>query len=95
MFTYFVSETKRTRHGNFLWSAQLALFVLFVESTLFVIETARSKRIDSARDKHDALRGTLCGTALAFHFVFGVIYCVHLISTRGGSSWLTSSWWYH
>ena len=93
--TYFVAETKRTRHGNFLWSAQLALFVLFVESAIFCIERARVKKPDATYETIKSRRTLACAMAFAAHVIFGLIYDVHLVSTHGDSSWLTASWWYH
>ena len=44
-FTYLVAEKKRVLDGNFTWGAQVALFVLFVESVALVV---RSTPVNSA-----------------------------------------------
>ena len=76
--TYLIKESQRTAHGNFLWSAQLSLFVLFVESLLGVIAVVRSRGM---RDRLVATRLGLCAAVLAAHLWFGVAYDVHLLRT--------------
>ena len=95
LFTYLIAETKRTRHGNFLWSAQLALFVLFVESTLFAIARIRAGRSLPRPKQTIDWRSALCMFTFSLHVISGVLYCVHLMSGHGANSWLTASWWYH
>ncbi len=95
LFTYLIAETKRTRHGNFLWSAQLALFVLFVESTLFAIARIRASRSLPRPKQTIDWRSALCMFTFSLHVIFGILYCVHLMSSHGENSWLTASWWYH
>ena len=95
VYTYFVAETQRVAHGNFLWGAQLALLILFVESTLFIVEKARSATVDAAEKNRDRRRATACLIIFALHVLFGVIYCTHLASNRRGTNWLTGNAWYH
>jgi hypothetical protein len=83
-FTYLLAETQRTAHGNFLWSAQLALFVLFVESALCAIEAARASWPRADRRRRTVVLAAACAGMLALHAGFGIGYYAHLISTPSG-----------
>ena len=80
-FTYLLAETKRTAHGNFLWSAQLALFVLLVESTLCVIESVRIRWPQADCRRRTTILAAVCAGVLAMHVGFGIWYYAHLVST--------------
>lgn len=57
----------RRRHGNFVWTGQLAVFILFVESLLYLL----GQRFQDTR---------LPWLALAIHFLFGVAwYAIHVL----------------
>jgi hypothetical protein len=79
--TYFIAESRRTAHGNFLWSAQLGLFVLFVESTLCVIASARERWPRNQERVSTITRVGVCALAFALHLGFGLMYYVHLLTT--------------
>lgn len=95
LFTYLVAETRRTRHGNFLWGAQLSLFVLFVESVTFMLGRMRSESNGAFKWFNASDRAKVCAAILIVHAGFGAAYCVHLVSSKGATSWLTAGWWYH
>ena len=77
---YFLAETgRRALEGNFWWSAQIGLFVLFVVSTLFWL----------IYFKHQPRwRGWLCLGILALHLVSGVI-----VYAAQFQSVLVWDWW--
>jgi hypothetical protein len=80
-FTYLLAESRRTAHGNFLWSAQLALFVLFVESTLCLLECARGRWAQpNHRLRTTALVG-MCAGIFGMHLWFGIAYCAKMFLT--------------
>jgi hypothetical protein len=77
---YFLAETgRRALEGNFWWSAQIGLFVLFVVSTLFWLIYARQQ---------PRWRGWLCLGLLALHIVSGVI--VYAAQFQSVLAW---DWW--
>jgi uncharacterized membrane protein len=72
-YTYFLAEgPPRTLDGNFLWSSEIALLVLFCVSTLFLLERARLPR------------RKVVGSGLAWlsHVAFGVMYYWHVLVTQ-------------
>ena len=77
---YFLAETGRQAlEGNFWWSAQIGLFLLFVVSTLFWLIYFRHQ---------PRWRGWLCLAILALHIISGVIvYAAQFQST------LVWDWW--
>jgi len=77
---YFLAETGRQAlEGNFWWSAQIGLFVLFVVSALFWLIYFRGQ---------PRWRGWLCLGVLALHVLSGVIvYAAQFQST------LVWDWW--
>lgn len=79
-FTYLLAESgERLAHGNFGWSGEIALFVLFVASTLLVLRIATRPAGRGVRP-----RLALCGLAFAVHLVSGVLwYGVHLHLLQG------------
>jgi hypothetical protein len=65
LFTYFFAETgQRFYDGNFGWSGEIALVVLFITSTLFYVEAP----------KGDRYRDILLRTVWAGHVLFGIAY---------------------
>jgi len=66
-FTYFIAESgTRFKDGNFTWSGEIALFMLFAISTLFFIQVKKSSRISR-----------LASQAIwIFHVAAGLIYYV-------------------
>lgn len=78
-FTYLVAESRRTAHGNFLWSAQLALFVLFVESILLLFRSGRGPRVDGRSPQRWWI--WLCSAIFLLHVGFGAAYYAHLLNS--------------
>ena len=65
VFTYFIAESGEFfSSGNFAWTAEICLFILFCTSTLFFIEQLRSNR----------LKGWLLKFIWILHVISGVIY---------------------
>jgi len=81
-YSYFMAEAERTSHGNFIWSGQIALFVLFVQSFLFLVrETAFFDKTTSWRELLAADRRlTWCLAMYALHLSSGLYYYVHLLT---------------
>ena len=72
-YSYFLAEgPPRTLDGNFIWSAKIALLVLFCVTTLFLLE-----RIKTIRWK-----AILCGVVWGLHVAFGLIYYHHIFITQ-------------
>ncbi len=66
-YTYLLAETgSRIYHGNFGWSGEIALFILFAASTLFFLERT------PAQNKTNFFKPLLIVWGL--HVVFGAIY---------------------
>jgi hypothetical protein len=64
-YTYLLAETgKRLPHGNFGWSAEIALFLLFVASMVFLLEAPAASRWKAV-----AIR-----LAFGLHVAFGIAY---------------------
>ncbi len=73
-FTYFLSESgDRMLHGNFVWSAQIALFVLFITSVHFLIQQHDYLTIAPKRFFHDK-RYTVCVLLFGLHTISGIVY---------------------
>jgi hypothetical protein len=69
--SYLVAEKgPRAAHGNFLWSGQAALFLLFVASALVLLEEARRQPKLNARL-------AVCLTVFGLHLVSGVLFLLH------------------
>ena len=67
-YTYFIAESgPRFTDGNFTWSGEIALFVLFAISTLFFIKVPKSPDFSKIAGE----------TFWALHVVAGVIYYVY------------------
>jgi len=90
-YTYLLAEAGRVGHGNFIWSGQIGLFVLFVQSMIFLVrETAifapSSLRSFFAADRRSMAsdrRLMWCFLAFGAHFASGVYYYVHLMRLEG------------
>jgi hypothetical protein len=68
-YTYLLREPRDWLSGNFLWSGQISLFILFVAATLFFIrQNIHVKRFD--------WKFALCGAAFALHIVSGVFWYI-------------------
>jgi hypothetical protein len=90
-FTYLLMEESRASAGNFAWSGQICLFLLFVESTFFLLgrmsppgENNREK--DAGKDgKNNFLRRnsplTVCLVFYAMHVLSGMNYMIHMLIT--------------
>ena len=69
VLTYFFTETgSRQYDGNFFWSGQIGLFILFFSSTMFMIEQylQSSKRL--------CLRFILLGLVFSLHLLSGLFF---------------------
>lgn len=74
-FTYFLAESgKRFLDGNFAWSGEIAMIVLFCACTLFFIEN-----LPEISSRFQRLTVTL---VWAMHAVFGVIYYFYCLLGR-------------
>lgn len=68
-FTYFLAESGiRFGHGNFTWSGEITLFILFIISTLFLIEAGGASRIKQITAQ----------LMWSLHIIFGIIYFLHV-----------------
>jgi len=69
---YLVAENgERRYHGNFTWSAQVALLVLFVQSTLFLAAAHRKASAATARAR---ARRALCWGVFGLHAASGLLW---------------------
>lgn len=76
-YTYFLSESQNYASGNFTWSGQITLFILFVATTMFLIRHNR----DFLSQKRLNLRLGLSLIFLLLHLLGGVaLYLAHLNS---------------
>lgn len=74
-YTYLLIEPRDWPSGNFLWSGQISLFILFVMSTLFFIRQNIPVRwLDR--------KFIVCGAAFALHVISGV-YWYSIQATQG------------
>lgn len=70
LYTYLLAESgPRMVHGNFTWSAQIGLFILFAASAKFL-----SKRISLAKKASLDWKAILCISILTMHFAFGLFF---------------------
>ena len=65
---YLLAESQRPGAGNFLWSGQLAVFVLFAASTVAVLRDAATAGAGGCRLR----RFALCGSVFLWHVASGV-----------------------
>ena len=73
-FGYLLAEGGRAGDGNFLWSGQLAAFVLFVATTVAVLRAAATGGAGASR----LCRFALCGGVFLWHVTSGI---QHLYAT--------------
>ncbi|MBI1277892.1 MAG: hypothetical protein GC179_07170 [Anaerolineaceae bacterium] len=82
-YTYFLSETQNYSSGNFTWSGQITLFVLFAASIMFLIRQNRD--VLSQRRLDWRLAASL--VLLSLHLLGGIaLYLAHL--NPNWRSWL-------
>ena len=67
---YLLAESTRADHGNFLWSGQLAAFVLFAASAVAVLRAAATGGAGASR----LGRFALCGSVFLWHVTSGILY---------------------
>ena len=65
---YLLAESQRPGAGNFLWSGQLAVFVLFAASTVAVLRDAATVGAGGRRLR----RFVLCGSVFLWHVASGI-----------------------
>ncbi len=76
-FTYFVAESgPRFNDGNFTWSGEIALFVLFVVSTLFFIKVPKLSRLPKIAGKTFWLLHVAAGVIYYVYFTLHMLYIV-------------------
>lgn len=83
-YAYLLNETAYPTHGNFFWSAQSGLFILFVVSAAFLLGQIRDnlrtvKKID--------YRGVVCMTLFILHVLCGIVWYLAELTTN------TPVWW--
>ena len=61
---------EQMKYGNFCWSAQLALLILFVESVVFLMGQVGHRG-----------RWYVCGALLAGHVAAGIAYYTHVLTS--------------
>jgi hypothetical protein len=80
IYVYFFVETRAWQDGNFGWSGEITLLILFISTTLFLIRQYFA-------DRRWTPKLIVCALALGLHFISGVIfYAIHL-----GNAW--NSWY--
>jgi hypothetical protein len=65
-YTYFLAETREPFAGNFAWTGQIATYLLFVSSTLFV-----------CRHWDRRLPSLICATAFILHAASGAMFFLY------------------
>ena len=65
---YLLAEGHRAAAGNFLWSGQLAAFVLFAASAMAMLQTAATSGVSASR----LGRFALCGSVFLWHVASGI-----------------------
>jgi hypothetical protein len=74
MYFYLLAESgERLAHGNFAWSGQITLFILFVVSTVFFLQQLRLHFF--------SLTAKICAVVWVAHLVSGIYwYHVHIVA---------------
>jgi hypothetical protein len=67
-YAYLLSETIRWAHANFVWSAYMSLFVLFVATVTFWL-----RQVLEAPRVWQWMRELVCFGTLAAHIISGVL----------------------
>lgn len=71
-YTYFLAESgERFNHGNFTWSGEIAMIVMFCVSTIFFLE----------RIKNNRWKTILVGLVWGLQVLFGIGYYLHIMQT--------------
>jgi len=78
--TYFLAEGRYPLSGNFVWSGQITLFLLFVMAAVFFVEQVVQPSRATWRAMVIDRRSTICTLALALHVVAGLYHMVHPLS---------------
>lgn len=74
-YTYFLTEGQNYTSGNFTWSGQITLFILFVATAVFLVQQNR----DILRARTISLKLGISIVVLLLHVVGGVdLYLAHL-----------------
>lgn len=72
-YSYLLAEPgPRILHGNFLWSGQITLFILFVVSTRFLIRQTAESRLSTALRRDWRLLS--CSIIFSLHLLSGVVF---------------------
>jgi len=75
ILTYFFAESgERFLHGNFFWSGQITLFILFIICLVFLIEKGLPK-------SKSVQRWLILSTG-SLHIVFGILYYLYVFITK-------------
>jgi hypothetical protein len=86
--TYFLYEKGlRALHGNFTWSGQITLFVLFVSSTLFLLQEEKQRLFDKPFLRKFSYRFGICAVVGLLHVVCGIIWYVVECQFQLGLYW--------
>jgi hypothetical protein len=89
-YAYFLAESgPRFASGNFLWGAQVALFILFVSSVVFLMRQeirARGERVAALKL---STRCVICIIVFGLHFVSGLGWYVVYLGTLN----IQPPWW--
>jgi hypothetical protein len=85
-FMYLVAEKKNYTDGNFLWGAQIALFILCAESAFFVVAALRRRWTTTQLSRRwlPIAQTALCAAVFALHLYWGIRYRNSVTHTPGG-----------
>lgn len=76
-FTYFIAESgSRFKDGNFTWSGEIALFMLFAVSTLFFIQVKKSSRVSRLASQVVWILHVAAGVIFYGFFTLHILYIV-------------------
>lgn len=82
-FTYLLAEQERFSAGNFAWSGQICLLLLFIESTLFLLAQIRLLPSNFLLYSTHFIRRNpqliICLTVFALHVLSGLNYYFHAL----------------
>ncbi|MEO8606676.1 MAG: hypothetical protein ABI690_02245 [Chloroflexota bacterium] len=84
-YFYLLAESgSRLDDGNFTWSAQIALLILFIASTIFFVQQVRLRKF--------SLMAVVCVVACGLHLVSGIYwYHIHIVAASMGDI-INSKW---
>jgi|SRR5437660_1788563 len=88
-YSYFLAESgARVFDGNFLWSGQITLFILFVASTWLLMRQTHPSRGSTWSLQEGMGRLHFCGGVFGLHLISGLMwYVVSLLGNRGREWW--------